>query len=55
MVISHRHTDIGPSTGFDDFYAQWSPYAFRLAALMVHDAEAGADIAQDVFTGMSLR
>ena len=31
------------------------PYAFRLAALMTHDAEAGADIAQDVFAKMSRR
>lgn len=43
------------STGFDDFYAERWPSAFRLAALMIHDAEGGADIAQEVFAKMSLR
>ena len=46
---------MGSSIGFDDFYAERWPYAFRLAALMTHDAEAGADIAQDVFANMSRR
>lgn len=55
MVISERQAQVGASTSFDDFYAQRWPYAFRLAALMTHDAEAGADIAQDVFTNMSRR
>jgi RNA polymerase sigma factor (sigma-70 family) len=44
---------VGPSTRFDDFYAERWPYAFRLAALMTHDVEAGADVAQDVFAKMS--
>lgn len=40
---------------FDDFYAaRWS-HAFRLAALMTHDSETGADISQDVFAKMSQR
>ncbi len=55
MVISEPQADVGPSIRFDDFYAQRWPYAFRLAALMTHDAEAGADIAQDVFAEMSRR
>ena len=45
--------EVGPSERFDDFYAERWRYAFRLAALMTHDAEAGADIAQDVFANMS--
>ena len=40
---------------FDEFYANTWPHAFRLAALMTHDTEAGADIAQDVFANMSRR
>jgi RNA polymerase sigma factor (sigma-70 family) len=54
-VISQVRAEVGPSTNFDDFYAARWPYAFRLAALMTHDAEAGADIAQDVFAKMSRR
>jgi RNA polymerase sigma-70 factor (sigma-E family) len=55
VVISERCAETGASTRFDDFYAERWPHAFRLAALMVHDAEAGADIAQDVFAKMSRR
>lgn len=46
---------MGSSTTFEDFYEKRWPHAFRLAALMTHDAEAGADIAQDVFAKMSRR
>lgn len=53
MLINER-TDV-ESRSFDDFYTERWPYAFRLAALMIHDAEAGADIAQDVFASMSRR
>jgi RNA polymerase sigma factor (sigma-70 family) len=53
VVISERPAEVGPSTRFDDFYAERWPEAFRLAALMTHNAEAGADIAQDVFAAMS--
>jgi DNA-directed RNA polymerase specialized sigma24 family protein len=55
VVISERCAETGASTRFEDFYAERWPHAFRLAALMVHDAEAGADIAQDVFANMSRR
>lgn len=55
MVISERRAELGSSTSFDDFYAERWPYAFRLAALMTRDSEAGADIAQDVFANMSRR
>jgi RNA polymerase sigma factor (sigma-70 family) len=55
VVISEQQADVEPSITFDDFYAQRWPHAFRLAALMVHDGEAGADIAQDVFVNMSRR
>ena len=55
LVIGERTVEVGPSTRFDQFYAERWPYAFRLAALMTHDAEAGADIAQDVFANMSRR
>ena len=55
MVISEGRAEVRSSTRFEDFYAERWPYAFRLAALMTHDAEAGADIAQDVFTNMSRR
>jgi DNA-directed RNA polymerase specialized sigma24 family protein len=54
-MISEGRLEAGPSGGFDDFYAEHWPDAFRLAALMTHDAEAGADIAQDVFANMSRR
>jgi RNA polymerase sigma factor (sigma-70 family) len=54
-MISDRQVEIGRLASFDDFYAKRWPYAFRLAALMVQDAEAGADIAQDVFANMSRR
>jgi hypothetical protein len=53
VVIDGQRADVGSSTSFDDFYAQQWPHAFRLATLMTHDAEAGADIAQDVFANMS--
>jgi RNA polymerase sigma-70 factor (sigma-E family) len=55
VMIGKRQVDVGPSTRFDDFYAERWPHAFRLAALMTHDTEAGADIAQDVFANMSRR
>jgi RNA polymerase sigma factor (sigma-70 family) len=55
VVISEQQTDVGPSIDFDDFYAERWPHAFRLAALMIRDAEAGADIAQEVFANMSRR
>ena len=54
-MISGPQAGVRASTRFDDFYAERWPYAFRLAALMTHDAEAGADIAQDVFANMSRR
>ena len=54
-MISEGRAESERSTRFDDFYAERWPYAFRLAALMTHDAEAGADIAQDVFANMSRR
>jgi RNA polymerase sigma factor (sigma-70 family) len=54
-MISGGRAQVEPSTTFDDFYEQRWPDAFRLAALMTHDAEAGADIAQDVFATMSRR
>jgi RNA polymerase sigma-70 factor (sigma-E family) len=55
VVIREQQSDVGSSTSFDGFYAHRWPYAFRLAALMTHDVEAGADIAQDVFAHMSRR
>ena len=55
VIIGTQQAELGPSTSFDDFYAERWPHAFRLAALMTHDAEAGADIAQDVFANMSQR
>ncbi len=54
-MIGERPAELGAAVTFDDFYAQRWPRAFRLAAMMTHDAEAGADIAQDVFAGMSRR
>ncbi|MEO6653287.1 MAG: SigE family RNA polymerase sigma factor [Ilumatobacteraceae bacterium] len=54
-MISERQAEVGVSTRFDDFYAERWPHAYRLAALMTHDSEAGADIAQDVFANMSRR
>ncbi len=54
-MIDQPRVDVGPSTGFDDFYAERWAHAFRLATLMTRDAEAGADIAQDVFAKMSRR
>jgi len=53
VTISGSQAGVRPSTGFDEFYADRWPHAFRLAALMTHDVEAGADIAQDVFAKMS--
>lgn len=55
VMIDRQQADVGSSIRFDDFYTQQWPYAFRLAALMTHDTEAGADIAQDVFANMSRR
>jgi RNA polymerase sigma factor (sigma-70 family) len=55
VVISGSQAGVGASTKFDDFYAERWPYAFRVAVLLTHDAEAGADIAQDVFANMSER
>jgi RNA polymerase sigma factor (sigma-70 family) len=53
VLISEGRAKGGSSTAFEDFYAGRWPHAFRLASLMTRDAEAGADIAQDVFTKMS--
>ncbi len=55
MSIEHQQIGVESAIGFDAFYADRWPGAFRLAALMTHDAEAGADIAQDVFAKMSAR
>ena len=55
VMISEHQAQRAASSRFDDFYEERWPYAFRLAALMTHDAEAGADIAQDVFANMSRR
>lgn len=55
MVIGDGQTAVEASIGFDDFYTRRWPSAFRLAALMTNDVEAGADIAQDVFANMSRR
>jgi RNA polymerase sigma factor (sigma-70 family) len=55
VVISGQQAEVTASISFDDFYAQRWAHAFRLASLMTHDAEAGADIAQDVFATMSQR
>lgn len=55
VLISGGRAKVGSSTTFEDFYARRWPHAFRLAALMTHDTEAGADIAQDVFAKMSRR
>lgn len=52
-MIAERRAAIRAWARFDDFYAERWPHAFRLAALMTRDAEAGADIAQDVFAKMS--
>lgn len=53
LMIGVQQPDVGSWTTFDEFYAQRWPHAFRVAALMTHDPEAGADIAQDVFAKMS--
>lgn len=55
MTIREREPGAEASTTFDDFYRERWPSAFRLAALLTHDAEAGADVAQDVFAKMSQR
>jgi RNA polymerase sigma factor (sigma-70 family) len=55
VTIVERAASAGPATAFDDFYAARWTGAFRLAALLTHDTEAGADIAQDVFAAMSRR
>jgi RNA polymerase sigma-70 factor (sigma-E family) len=55
VVIGEQKALTETPTSFDDFYADRWPHAFRLAALMTHDAEAGADVAQDVFAHMSRR
>ena len=55
VVIGNGRTDVQASISFDDFYTRRWPDAFRLAALLTHDVEAGADIAQDVFANMSRR
>jgi RNA polymerase sigma-70 factor (sigma-E family) len=40
---------------FDDWFVEAWPKAFRLAAFLTHDTQAGEDIAQDVLTEMSRR
>jgi len=44
---------LGPS--FDDWFVEAWPRAFRLAAFLTHDTQAGEDIAQDVLSEMSRR
>ena len=45
----------GPSIAFDDFYSDMWPHAFRLAAFLTHDTQAGEDVAQEVLAAMSQR
>lgn len=44
---------LGPS--FDDWFVEAWPRAFKLAAFLTHDTQAGEDIAQDVLSEMSRR
>jgi len=40
---------------FDEWFVESWPRAFRLAAFLTHDCQAGEDIAQDVLSEMSRR
>jgi RNA polymerase sigma factor (sigma-70 family) len=55
VTVSEQRAGVGSPTTFLDFYATRWPFAFRVAALMTRNAEAGADVAQDVFVNMSRR
>lgn len=50
---SLEHSDLPPA--FADWYAEAWPRAYRLAAFLTHDTQAGEDIAQDVLAEMSRR
>jgi RNA polymerase sigma factor (sigma-70 family) len=52
-VVGER--GVGAPAGFDDWFVGVWPRAFRLAAFMTHDAQAGEDVAQDVLFRMSQR
>ncbi len=46
---------VGAPASFDEWFIVVWPRAFRLAAFMTHDAQAGEDVAQDVLFQMSRR
>jgi RNA polymerase sigma-70 factor (sigma-E family) len=54
IVNADHRLEQRPSS-FDEWYVTAWPRAFKLAAFLTHDTQAGEDIAQDVLTGISRR
>lgn len=54
IVNAHHRLDQSPSS-FDEWYVTAWPQAFKLAAFLTHDTQAGEDIAQDVLAEVSRR
>lgn len=54
-IVEPRPALQHPDGSFDSWYVEAWPRAFRLAAFLTHDTQAGEDIAQDVMVQMSRR
>lgn len=54
IVNADHRLEQRPSS-FDEWYVTAWPRAFKLAAFLTHDTQAGEDIAQDVLTEISRR
>ena len=55
VTLSIARPAIGSGRSFDEWFADAWPRAFRLAAFLTHDLQAGEDIAQDVLAEMARR
>lgn len=54
-IVNEANALEGSRLSFDDWFVEAWPRAFKLAAFLTHDTQAGEDIAQDVLCGMSQR
>mgnify|MGYP000086889871 CR=1 FL=1 len=54
-ILNQAEALEGSPPSFDVWFVEAWPRAFKLAAFLTHDAQAGEDIAQDVLTEMSRR
>jgi len=55
ITVNGPHPTVAARRSFDDWFVDAWPRAFRLAAFLTHDLQAGEDIAQDVLAEMARR